>query len=199
MWQCLGMQDLSSPSRDRTPTPSSLHWELGVLTTELPGKSHRIFFLFAQLPHKYILTKNSSNKKSLKERRSSCYGWSWYHFPPLVGCCLIAQLCVTLWDPVDCSLPCSSVHGISQARILAISFSRGFPALEGGFFTTEPPGNCSQYFTVTLSVAAAAATKSLQSCPILCDPIDSSPPGSTTPGILQARALEWVAISFSNA
>ena len=97
------------------------------------------------------------------------------------------------------SLPCSSVHGISQARILAISFSRGFPALEVGFFTTEPPGNCSQYFTVTLSVAAAAATKSLQSCPILCDPIDSSPPGSTTPGILQARALEWVAISFSNA
>ena len=46
---------------------------------------------------------------------------------------------------------------------------------------------------------AAAAAKSLQSCPILCDPIDSSPPGSSVPGILQARILEWVAISFSNA
>ena len=44
-----------------------------------------------------------------------------------------------------------------------------------------------------------AAAKSLQSCPTLCDPIDGSPPGSTVPGILQARTLEWVAISFSNA
>ena len=46
--------------------------------------------------------------------------------------------------------------------------------------------------------AAAAAAKSLQSCPTLCDPIDSSPPGSPIPGILQARTLELVAISFSN-
>ena len=44
-----------------------------------------------------------------------------------------------------------------------------------------------------------AAAKSLQSCPTLCDPIDGSPPGSPIPGILQARTLEWVAISFSNA
>ena len=47
--------------------------------------------------------------------------------------------------------------------------------------------------------AAAAAAKSLQSCPTLCDPIDSSPPGSPIPGIFQARILEWGAISFSNA
>jgi len=46
---------------------------------------------------------------------------------------------------------------------------------------------------------AAAAAKSLQSCPTLCNPIDDSPPGSPVPGILQARTLEWVAISFSNA
>ena len=46
---------------------------------------------------------------------------------------------------------------------------------------------------------AAAAAKLLQSCPTLCDPIDGSPPGSPVPGILQARTLEWVAISFSNA
>ena len=48
----------------------------------------------------------------------------------------------------------------------------------------------------TLYITAAAA-KSLQSCPTLCDPIDASPPGSPVPGILQARTLEWVAISFS--
>ena len=45
----------------------------------------------------------------------------------------------------------------------------------------------------------AATAKSLQSCPTLCDPVDGSPPGSPIPGILQARTLEWVAISFSNA
>ena len=49
------------------------------------------------------------------------------------------------------------------------------------------------------TAAAAAAAKSLQSCPTLCDPIDGSPPGSPVPGILQARTLEWVAISFSSA
>ena len=50
-----------------------------------------------------------------------------------------------------------------------------------------------------LYIYAAAAAKSFQSCPTLCDPTDSSPPGSPVPGILQARTLEWVAISFSNA
>ena len=51
----------------------------------------------------------------------------------------------------------------------------------------------------TDATAATAAAKSLQSCPTLCDPIDGSPPGSSVPGILQARTLEWVAISLSNA
>ena len=109
----------------------------------------------------------------------------------------VTQLCPTLRDPMDWSLPVSSVHGIFQVRVLewdAMPFSRGSsqpgikpgslqsPALAGGFFTT-----------------AAAAAKSLQSCPSLCDPIDGSPQGSPIPGILQARTLEWVAISFSNA
>ena len=49
------------------------------------------------------------------------------------------------------------------------------------------------------AAAAAAAAKSLQSCPTLCDPIDGSPSGFPVPGILQARTLEWVAISFFNA
>ena len=56
-----------------------------------------------------------------------------------------------------------------------------------------------RYEDDTTLMAAAAAAKSLQSCPTLCDPIDGSPPGSTAPGILQARTLEWVAIAFSNA
>ena len=50
-----------------------------------------------------------------------------------------------------------------------------------------------------MKAVAATAAKSLQSCLTLCDPIDGNPPGSPIPGILQARTLEWVAISFSNA
>ena len=83
-------------------------------------------------------------------------------------------------NPMDCSLPGSSIHGIFQAEVLewgAIAFSAKSHA----------------------AAAAAAAAKSLQSCPTLCDPIDGSSPGSPVPGILQARTLEWVAISFSNA
>ena len=60
------------------------------------------------------------------------------------------------------------------------------------FFFTLTPG-------IMTIVAAATAAKSLQLCPTLFDPIDGSPPGSPVPGILQARTLEWVAISFSNA
>ena len=52
-------------------------------------------------------------------------------------------------------------------------------------------------YSISLCIAAAAAAKSLQSCPTLCNPRDGSPPGSRVPGILQARTLEWVAISFS--
>ena len=61
---------------------------------------------------------------------------------------------------------------------------------------------CSKYmenfFQELVLTAAAAAAMSLQLCPTLCDPIDGSPPGSPIPGILQARTLEWVAISLSN-
>ena len=68
-----------------------------------------------------------------------------------------------------------------------------FPALQADSFPTEQRGKLNTYS------AAAAAAKSLQSCLTLCDPIDGSPPGSPVPGILQARTLEWVAISFSKA
>ena len=62
---------------------------------------------------------------------------------------------------------------------------------------SEPPENPTT--TTTTTTTATTTTKSLQSCPTLCDPIDGSLPGSPAPGILQARTLEWVAISFSNA
>ena len=67
------------------------------------------------------------------------------------------------------------------------------PALASGFCTTAAPGKPKEGF------AAATAAKSLQLCPTLYVPIEGSPPGSSVPGILQARTLEWVAISFSNA
>ena len=66
------------------------------------------------------------------------------------------------------------------------------------FFTCTPPIPVPTIFSC-LSYSAAAAAKSLQLCPTLCDPIDGSPPGSPILGILQARTLEWVVISFSNA
>ena len=93
----------------------------------------------------------------------------------------VIQLCLTLSDPMDCSLPGSSIHGIFQARVLewgAIAFSTSITAA---------------------AAATSAAAKSLQSCPTLCDPTDGSPPSSPDSGILQARTLEWVAISFSKA
>ena len=91
----------------------------------------------------------------------------------------------------------SSVHGISQARILeqvAIFSSRGIFLTQGWNPRLLHWQVDSLWLVLT---AAAAAAKLLQSCPTLCDPIDGSPPGSPVPGILQARTLEWVAISFS--
>ena len=69
---------------------------------------------------------------------------------------------------------------------------RRSPALQADSLLSEPAEKPSNRWV-------AAAAKSLQLCPTLCYPIDSSPPGSPVPGILQARTLEWVAISFSNA
>ena len=66
-----------------------------------------------------------------------------------------------------------------------------FPSLAGRFLTTERP--------LKPHILPAATAKLLQSCSTLCDHIEGSPPGSLVPGILQARTLEWVAISFSNA
>ena len=112
--------------------------------------------------------------------------------------CSVTELwCLTLCHHMDCSLIGSSVHRISQARMLewvAISFRRGStqskeerplesPALAGAFFVTSATCGC--------------WVLSLLSCVPLCDPTDCRPPGSSIHGILQARMLEWVAISFS--
>ena len=70
---------------------------------------------------------------------------------------------------------------------------------QGPGFPPRPVNQIAHATTKSLQAAAAAAAKSLQSCPTLCDPIDGSPPGSPEPGIFQARTLEWVSISFSNA
>ena len=70
---------------------------------------------------------------------------------------------------------------------------QGSPSLQSRFVTTGPTGKS----LIALCYDAAAATKSLQLCLTLCNPIDSSPPGSSVPGILQARTLEWVAICYN--
>ena len=109
---------------------------------------------------------------------------------------LVTQSCPTLRDPMDCSPPGSSVHGILQARIVewvAIPFSRGSsqgshlgiepgsPTLQVDSLLSEPPGKL-----------RAPEVKLARSCLTLCNPMDY-----TVHGILQARILEWVAIPFS--
>ena len=87
------------------------------------------------------------------------------------------------YKAISCTLPHLPLNIISEVTIII------FPILQARF-----------HVAVILNILAAATTaKSLQSCPTLCDPIDGSPPGPAVPGILQARTLEWVAISFSNA
>ena len=97
-----------------------------------------------------------------------------------------AQSCPTVSDPMDFSLPGSSIHGIFQARVLewaAISFSRG---------SSQPRDQ------IQVSCTAHSSVQSLSQCPTLCDPMDCSLPGSSTHGIFQARVLNWVTTAFSN-
>ena len=132
-------------------------------------------------------------------------------------CAKLLESCLTLRNPMDCNSPGSFVYGDSPGKNTGVgchAFFKGIfltqgsnpfllsPALAGGFFTTSttwrnlwkslawgkgleyiPDGECEGEAT--------------QSCPTLCDPVDCSLPGSSIQGILQARILEWVAISFS--
>ena len=94
-------------------------------------------------------------------------------------------------------LQCVKVKLLSRFWLLATPWTAAYQAPPFMGFSTQ------EYWSAvplpSPIQAAAAAAKSLQSRPTLCDPIDGSPPGSPIPGILQARTLEWVAISFSNA
>ena len=128
---------------------------------------------------------------------------------------------VTLHDLMDCSTPGHPVHhqlpeSTQTSRTLSqwchpttsssvIPFSSHFQSfLASGSFQLRQFSWGRQSIGVSASASvlpmnAAAAAKSLQSCPTLWDPIDGRPPGSPIPGVLQARTLEWVAISFSNS
>ena len=121
----------------------------------------------------------------------------------------VARSCLTLHDPMDYSLPGSSIYGIFQARILewvAISFSGRSSRPRDWTWVSHIIGRC---FTIwaTREVPTSSKRKLIsylgagrevaESCPTLCDPTHYSPPGSSVHGILQARIPEWVAISFS--
>ena len=107
----------------------------------------------------------------------------------------VAQLCLTLCNLMDCSLPGSSVHGILQYSSLEYGQDLAWdlpdpgieprsPAFQAGSLPSEPPEKFKK-------------VKVAQLCPTLCNPMDCSPPGSTVHGILQPRILEWIAILFS--
>ena len=112
---------------------------------------------------------NNNNKKQNK------YSFS-------LRACSVTKLCLTLWDPMDCSPPGFSAHVVSQARTLeqvAISFSRWSYWPREGIPVSCIFRQILHHWTLGSpipSTAAAAAAKSLQSCPTLCDPIDGSPP-----------------------
>ena len=94
-----------------------------------------------------------------------------------------------------------SLHGCSsKVQLLLLTLDEVAPPdLERGVSPLGLPAPLQPLLLGWSTCFAAAAAKSLQSCPTLCDPIDGSPPRPTVPGILQARTLEWVAISSSNA
>ena len=123
-------------------------------------------------------------------------------FPAYRACYLGMLCCVQLfatpwtvahWAPLSMGFP-------SQ------EYWSGLPFPPSGYLPNPGLNSCLLHnrqilycWTTWKAHAAAAAAKSLQSCPILCDPLDGNPPGSAIPGILQTRTLEWVAISFSSA
>ena len=143
-------------------------------------------------------------------------------------CCSVAKPCLTLCNPMDCTscpphqaslsftvswglLKLMSTESVTPSKHLIFCYPLFllpsiFPSIR--VFSSESALHIRwpNYWSVSISpsneysglISFAAAAKSLQSCPTLCDPINGSPPGSPVPGILKARTLEWVAISFSN-
>ena len=136
----------------------SVHRSRGFLGEKITCHSLQVAHSVCSRSCKLLVRKLHSNKQ---RSLGWCTNWNWTtglrwrairKFMEWIGCCLIAQSCLTLRDPMDCSPPGFSVYGISQARILewvAISYSRGSsqprdwnwsPALAGWFFTAEPQG-----------------------------------------------------------
>ena len=115
---------------------------------------------------------------------------------------LVALLCPAVCVSMDCSPPASSVHGILQARILewvailnttnpdCVTFSKTNDLMKSLIIN-------SQKLCLSCIKRSCCCCLVAQSCPTLCNPMDCRPPGSSVPGILQARILEWVAVSFS--
>ena len=131
--------------------------------------------------------------------------WVQLHICHIVCCwCVVAKSCLTLCNPMDCSPPGASVHGISQARILewvAISSSRGSSqprdwtqvfCIAGGFFTSWATREA-----LIIVACCNIMCFVIQLCLTLCDPMDCSPPDPSVHGILQARILGWVTVPFS--
>ena len=143
-----------------------------------PGKSHG-----QRSPAVYSpwVAKESDTTQQLKQQFS-------YHCGASPAPCL---RCCEWTETITASALCSAVHQPRSSPIPMSSSGQGR--------ISDPNSLQVKIIQVKAAAAAAAAAKSLQSCPTLCDPVDGIPPGSPVPGILQARTLEWVAISFSNA
>ena len=132
------------------------------------------------------------------------FHWSKFFFVLFHLCCVFSHTMLILgW--VWCSIVWRQEAFKNFPNFVLLSHQRNIvhhnQFMDNWTFTISANMSCllSSMFLVSKKVYAAAAAKSLQSCPTLCDPIDGSPPGSSIPGILQARILKWVAISFSNA
>ena len=117
---------------------------------------------------------------------------------------LVTNSCPALCNPMDCNKPGSSVCGISQARILergTNSFPRGSSQSSNGTYISCTGRQVFYYWTTReaqdMNYQSAIRAKLLPSCVTVCKPTDCSPPGSSVHGILQARILEWAAISSS--
>ena len=122
-------------------------------------------------------------------------------------CTVSAQACDTLRQPYMSQLPSSlplqcppTFWSSHLCSMLPLSDFPGFSdTTQGSLPMVSTHTTATDEALLLKSTAAAASAKSLHLCRTLCDPIDGSPPGSPVPGILQARTLEWVAMSFSNA
>ena len=124
--------------------------------------------------------------------------------------CFFVLFCFFWWGGVEFLLAirigdfhyyslCVIVRSAVNSCLFLISVNVFFSFVRFFFIFSDSLLEFSWCLPIFSSSAAANAAKSLQSCLTLCDPIDGRPPGSPVPGILQARTLEWVAISFSNA